>query len=208
MAPKIDQTSVEQQQANSKLQLIENDGETVVWKRYPEPLSKRYGKKIFINLPKPVPVADKNSLHGESEEDFNRLLVHFSGKLRLELVSAGYRVVNKPEPGALSLKVAITDIKRTPRDPSVTEYIPIGMLIGASLHVAGVRDETLYVMFETEIADSQSGELLGRSLTRVRGKNIEQSERNTLDAMYPALDAKAQQIRERLDKEFPGKKPA
>jgi len=82
------------------------------------------------------------------------------------------------------------------------------MLVGLSLHATGVRDETLYLFLKSEVSDSQTGEMLARALDRVSGKNIGQSKTPVVEDFYPALDSAAQQIRERLDREFQPNKPA
>ncbi|MDH4568137.1 DUF3313 domain-containing protein [Pseudomonas sp. BN414] len=200
MAPAIDTTELSTRPATAPLQIIERDEGTIAWKKYPAPLSSKHDKSIYIDLPKSL--ANNEQVFSESDADINKLLLHFRGQLERQLSSAGYRLVNRPTPGALSLRVSIADLQRKPRDPNVTEYIPIGMLIGLSLHVTGVRDETLYVFFESEVRDGTSGETLARAVDRAKGRNIGQSDKPTVEDIYPALDASALQIRERLDREF------
>ncbi|WP_330114231.1 DUF3313 domain-containing protein [Pseudomonas sp. JS3066] len=206
MAPSIDTTDISTQPANAPLRVIERDEGTIAWKKYPAPLSSDHDKSVFIDLPKSF--ATNGQALTESDADISKLLRHFRGQLERQLSSAGYRLVDRPTPGALSLRVSISDLKRKPRDPNVTEYIPIGMLIGLSLHVTGVRDETLYVFFESEVSDGRSGETLARAVDRAKGRNIGQSDKPVVEDIYPALDASALQIRERLDREFQHKGPA
>ncbi|WP_245586462.1 DUF3313 domain-containing protein [Metapseudomonas resinovorans] len=202
MAPSIDTSGSSGQQANIPLQVIERDEKTIAWKKYPAPLSSNHDKAIFIDLPTPLSLANSDSTFSESDADTNKLILHFRNQLERQLSSAGYRLVDNPTPGALSLRVSITDLKRTPRDPSVMEYIPIGFLVGLSLHATGVRDETLYVFFQSEVSDGRTGETLVRAVDRASGRNVEQSEKPVVEDIYPAMDAAARQIRERLDREF------
>ncbi|MCY1460481.1 hypothetical protein D9M71_780440 [compost metagenome] len=102
----------------------------------------------------------------------------------------------------MSLQISIADIERAPRDPNVTEYIPIGMLVGLSLHATGVRDDTLYLFFQSEVSDSLSGETLARAVDRASGRNIEQDQGPAVEDVYPAMDTAARLIRERLDRAF------
>ncbi|MFC5696621.1 DUF3313 domain-containing protein [Pseudomonas sp. GCM10022186] len=199
MAPAID---ISTPQANAPLQIIERDEDSIAWKKYPTPFFWNHHKTVFIDLPKPLSLANNQSSFDESDADTDKLLRHFRGQLEQQLSSAGYRLVDRPTPGALTLRASITDIKREPRDPSVMEYIPIGFLVGLSLHATGVRDETLYLFFESEVTDGLTGETLGRAVDRASGRNIEQSARPVVEDIYPAMDATARQIRERLDREF------
>ncbi|HYQ49646.1 MAG TPA: DUF3313 domain-containing protein [Pseudomonas sp.] len=208
MAPSIDTELTSTEQASASLQVIEHDDKAVAWKSSAAPFSAKHEKIVFINLPKTFSLDSDDPRLAKFEGDANQLRSHFRRQLEQQLTGAGYRVVDKPTAKALTLNVSIANIKRAPRDPSVTEYIPIGMLIGLSLHATGIRDETLYLFFQSEVSDSQTGEMLGRALDRADGKNIEQSAAPVVEDIYPALDSAAQQIRERLDREFQPKKPA
>ncbi|MBH3426852.1 DUF3313 domain-containing protein [Pseudomonas alkylphenolica] len=209
MAPSIDtELTATEQAGNSSLQVIEHDDKTVAWKRSAAPFSAQHEKVVYLNLPKTFALEGDDPRFAKFAGDANTLRQHFRRQLEQQLTGAGYRLVDKPAPKALSLNVSIANIERAPRDPNVTEYIPIGMLVGLSLHATGVRDETLYLFFQSEVSDSLTGEMLGRALDRVSGRNIDQSAAPVVEDIYPALDSAAQQIRERLDREFQPKKPA
>jgi hypothetical protein len=208
MAPSIDTEVTTKEQANTDLQVIEHDDSTLAWKRSSTPLSAQHEKVVFINLPKTFSLDSSDPRVAKFDGDADKLRQRFRGQLEKQLTDAGYRLVDKPTAKSLSLNVSIADIERAPRDPNVTEYIPIGMLVGLSLHATGVRDETLYLFLKSEVSDSQTGEMLARALDRVSGKNIGQSKTPVVEDFYPALDSAAQQIRERLDREFQPSKPA
>lgn len=203
MAPTIDTAiTAEQQKSNDTLHIIENDDATMAWKKSSAPLSKDHDKAIFINLPKTITFDSTDPRLANYSTDANKLRVHFRNALEKQLTAGGYRLVDGPTAWALSLQVSIADIERTPRDPNITEYIPIGMLVGLSLHATGVRDETLYLFFQSEVSDSLTGETLGRAVDRASGRNIDQDKGPVVEDIYPAMDTAAQLIRERLDREF------
>ncbi|MDH4564655.1 DUF3313 family protein [Pseudomonas sp. BN411] len=208
MAPSIDPSIVSGKQTDVLMKVIERDDSTIAWKKYPAPFSNNHDKVVFIDLPKTSSFASSDLELGASNTDINKLLLHFRGQLERQLTSAGYRLVARPTPGALSLRVSISDLERTPRDPSVMEYIPIGFLVGLSLHATGVRDETLYVFFDSEVRDGLTGETLGRAVDRAKGRNLGQSDKPVVEDIYPAMDAAVLRIRERLDREFQRKGPA
>ncbi|BBH48657.1 DUF3313 family protein [Pseudomonas sp. KU43P] len=208
MAPSIDTELTAKEKASTDLQLIEHDDKTLAWKRSAAPFCVDHEKVVFINLPKTFSLDSSDPRHAKFDGDANKLRQRFRSQLEKQLTDAGYRLVDKPTAKALSLNVSIANIERAPRDPNVTEYIPIGMLVGLSLHATGVRDETLYLVLQSEVSDGLTDEMLGRALDRVSGKNIGQSATPDVEDIYPALDSAAQQIRERLDREFQPKKPA
>ncbi len=209
MAPSIDTAiTPEQQKTNAPLHVIEHDDGTLAWKKSDAPLSKNHDKAIFLNLPKSISFDSTDPRLAKFNGDADKLRKHFRTQLVKQLTTAGYRLVDKPTKGALSLQVSVADIERKPRDPNVTEYIPIGMLVGLSLHATGVRDETLYLFFQSEVSDSLSGETLARAVDRASGRNIGQDKAPVIEDIYPAMDTAAQMIRERLDREFLPKKPA
>lgn len=200
MAPAVETSDVYGKPPATPMQVIEKDKGTIAWKTYPAPLSSGHDKAVFIDLPNSLSTAKGDSAIRASDAD--RLLLHLRGQLERQLTTSGYRLVPRPTPGALSLRVSINDLQRTPRDPSVMEYIPIGFLIGLSLHATGIRDETLYVFFESEVTDGLTGETLGRAVDRASGRNLGQSAQPVVEDIYPAMDTAAKQIRERLDREF------
>ncbi|MEE1865534.1 DUF3313 domain-containing protein [Pseudomonas auratipiscis] len=202
MAPTIDTAITPEQQASTSLTVIEHDDSSLAWKKSSASLSKDYDKTIFINLPKTISFDTTDPRLANFDGDANKLRSHFRAQLEKQLTAAGYRVVDKPTHGALALQVSIADIERAPRDPNVTEYIPIGMLVGLSLHATGVRDETLYLFFQSEVSDSLTGVTLGRAVDRASGRNIGQDKGPVVEDIYPAMDTAARLIRERLDREF------
>lgn len=208
MAPSIDTEITAEQQSDTALQVIEHDDGTLAWKSSAAPFSANHEKAVFINLPNVFSFDSNDPRFAKFTGDAKKLRQRFQTQLEKQLTTAGYRLVDKPTPGALALEVSVADVERAPRDPNVTEYIPIGMLVGLSLHATGVRDETLYLFFQSEVSDSLTGESLGRAVDRASGKNIGQGKSPVVEDFYPAMDSAAQLIRERLDREFKPKASA
>lgn len=202
MAPSIDTAISPEQQASTPLTVIEHDDGSVAWKKSSAPLSADHDKTVFIHLPKTFSLDSSDPRFAKFAGDANKLRLHFRTELEKQLTSAGYRLVNRPASGALMLQVSVADIERAPRDPNVTEYIPLGMLVGLSLHATGVRDETLYLFIQSEVSDSLTGETLSQAVDRASGRNIGQGQGPVVEDIYPAMDTAARLIRERLDREF------
>ncbi|MCY1311202.1 hypothetical protein D9M70_614820 [compost metagenome] len=49
-----------------------------------------------------------------------------------------------------------------------------------------------------------NGQTFGQAVNRVRSADIDPSDSPVAEDLYPAIDAKARQLRERLDREFQG----
>ena len=79
------------------------------------------------------------------------------------------------------------------------EYIPIGFLVGQAARAGGMRDQSLRIFFETEVRDGQSDELIAQSVSAATGGGVAPEAKVALKDTYPALDAWAKQVRERLD---------
>ncbi|MDH4559070.1 DUF3313 domain-containing protein [Pseudomonas sp. BN417] len=203
MAPKIDSSHSEQLDNPRGHTQVEKNEDMIYWKRNDVLFAASYDKKIFLSPTGLVSAADGTSQDLDSAEE-RKILNRFRSQLQHELLSAGYELVDTPTPRSLALKVSIADIKRTPRDMTVMEYVPIGFLVGLGMHTAGLRDETLYLFFKTEVTDGMNGETFGQAVNRVRSADIDPSDSPVAEDLYPAIDAKARQLRERLDREFQG----
>ncbi|MND30298.1 hypothetical protein D3C80_208280 [compost metagenome] len=204
MAPKIDSSHSEQLDNPLGNTQVEKSDDMIYWKRNDVLFAASYDKKIFLNPTGLASAAAAPDQDLESAEETRKILNRFRSQLQQELISAGYTLVDKPVPRSLALTVSIADIKRTPRDMKVMEYIPIGFLVGLGMHTAGLRDETLYLFFKTEVTDGMNGQTFGQAVNRVRSADIAPSVTPAAEDLYPAIDAKARQLRERLDREFQG----
>lgn len=175
----------------------------IYWKKNIN-FASNYDKKIFLNSTELVTNLDGGSPDIESTAETRKIVDRFHSQLQRELLFAGYTLVDKPVPRSLALKVSIADMKRAPRDMSVLEYLPIGFIVGLGMQKTGFRDETLYLFFKTEVSDGMNGDTFGQAVNRVRGADLAPSASPAVKDLYPAIDAKARQIRERLDQEFKG----
>jgi hypothetical protein len=131
--------------------------------------------------------------------EIEQMLAYLNQALRRELSAGGYRLVSAAQPRSLRIRPAVTGLARTEADPSALEYIPIGFLVGQAARAGGMRDQSLRIFFETEVRDGQSDELLAQSVSAATGGGVAPEAKVALKDTYPALDAWAKQVRERLD---------
>lgn len=161
-----------------------------------------YQKRILLDRPV-LHVADAQQQQAaQRSREIAQLLAYLDSAIRRELRSGGYQLVSRPGADTLRLRTAITGSARTARDMSAVEFVPIGFVISSGMRAAGVRDESLRVFFETELIDAASGKLLAQSVSGTTGGELAPSAQAKVEDAYPALDAWARQLRERLDRAF------
>lgn len=95
----------------------------------------------------------------------------------------------KPGKGVLRMKVAITGVATPVEGLQPYEVIPIGAVFAGANAAAGERDHTTIVYLEAMLLDSQTNEVLARTVRQGTGKNLnnEQSQM-TLESVRPVLD--------------------
>ncbi|MFJ7311450.1 DUF3313 domain-containing protein [Pseudomonas sp. NPDC098747] len=159
-------------------------------------------KRIYLEPPLYYLAGEDLKFLTEHPEDVSKMLRYLHQALLYEFLTAGYEITTQPEANTFLLRTAITGAKRTPRDVTLLEYLPIGMILSGSMHFAGFRDESVRIFFESELRDAQSKKLLGQSVSVSTGNNVSPRAEATVEDTYLALDMWAKQLRERADKTY------
>ncbi len=105
--------------------------------------------------------------------------------------SVGKSIIVTDNPGADTVRVrfALTGVDISNKELSTYEYIPVAMLFAGAKTAAGQRAQAVEIFFEAEMADSITGEVLGRSVRKGRGDSLEnQSAALTKEKFYQQLD--------------------
>ncbi|MBI4792094.1 MAG: DUF3313 domain-containing protein [Deltaproteobacteria bacterium] len=114
-------------------------------------------------------------------------------------VKDGYKVVDRPGPGVLRVRVAITEMKPSnPTANTMSTIIPVGMVVSAA--TKAVSDDNLgtgEAATEMELLDAQSGERLAAAVDRRQGGKM--AFRGKWEDTKQAFDFWAKRFRERLD---------
>ena len=114
-------------------------------------------------------------------------------------VKDGYKVVDRPGPGVLRVRVAITEMKpANPTANTMSTIIPVGMVVSAA--TKAVSDDNLgtgEAATEMELLDAQSGERLAAAVDRRQGGKM--AFRGKWEDTKQAFDFWAKRFRERLD---------
>lgn len=90
---------------------------------------------------------------------------YYGLKVAHQLRGGKLKVVDKPEPGALRLRSAITRLekKRSPKAKDIQQEPPIAVVAGGVTGPAG-QDRDITVYLESELSDAHTGEVLARSV--------------------------------------------
>jgi hypothetical protein len=98
-------------------------------------------------------------------------------------------ITNNPGPNTVRVRFALTGVDINTENLSAYEYVPVALIWAGATTVAGKRAQVVEIFFESEMLDSISGEVLGRSVRKGYGESLEnESEIMTKEKMYPQLD--------------------
>ena len=119
----------------------------------------------------------------------NALPTYLVQQMRKELGS-NIQIVQKPGPGVLRLRAAITGVDTPTKGLQVYEVIPVALIFAGVSTATGMRDHNTLVYLEAQLIDSQSGDLLAKAVRKGIGENIANNkEEMTLDDAKPVLDS-------------------
>jgi hypothetical protein len=102
-------------------------------------------------------------------------------------------VTDNPGPNTVRVRFALTGVEISTENLSAYEYVPVALIFAGAKTAAGARAQAVEVFFESEMLDSISGEVLGRSVRKGFGESLKnKSETLTTEKMHPQLDLWAQ----------------
>ena len=147
-------------------------------------------------------IADEAKFKGFEAKELADLADAFSKAIMMNLAGL-YEFTDKPGPGVMRLRVALTNLNpNNPVTGTITTIIPVGILAsGVKKGATGEHIGMGEVAFEGEILDSQSGEILAAVMDAESGKKYKVTKSvskwgHTIDV----FNKWAQRLRTRLDK--------
>ncbi|RZL92808.1 MAG: DUF3313 domain-containing protein [Variovorax sp.] len=125
-----------------------------------------------------------------SEETLQQILAYANAAVQRS-ISQQFRVVNRPAPGVLRIRSAITSVGARGEGLQPYQYIPVALVASIASRASTGTPQRAFVVVEVEGSDSVSGELLalrtrvgtGERLAKVAEQNI-----ITLDSVKPLVD--------------------
>jgi hypothetical protein len=98
-------------------------------------------------------------------------------------------VVQKPGPGVLRMRAAITAVETPTEGLKAYEVIPIALIFAGASTAAGTRDHNTIVYMEAVMTDSQSGKILGKVVRKGIGQPLENNKSQlTVADTKPVID--------------------
>jgi hypothetical protein len=103
-------------------------------------------------------------------------------------------VVDKPGPGVVRMRTAITGVAEERAGLKPYQYIPVALVLTAAKEAAGRRAKDATIQAEVELLDSVSSQPLGAAVKRGTGESVKAGEGSklTLEHVKPVLDKWAQ----------------
>ena len=123
--------------------IIENTG------YYPQPQA---GSQVSVGVLKEIPAYLKQQLVAQ---------------LGTEL-----KVIQKPGPRVMRIRTAITGVDTPIENLKVYEYIPVALIFSGVTTAMGERDHETVVFLEGQVTDSQSGEMLAKTVRKGIGEKL------------------------------------
>ena len=95
----------------------------------------------------------------------------------------------------LDISVMLYDINDIPEDMRVTEFIPVGSVIGAIKYAAGTRDRSIRILASVDLKDHDSSQLIGRRIFVVNDNGVLENDKSeiTIDMLGKNLEQISQQ---------------
>jgi hypothetical protein len=115
----------------------------------------------------------------------------------LHEVSKVVPVTSQPGPGVLRLRMAITGVSTSAQGLKGYEYIPFAAIAAGVTSATGARDREAFVIAETELLDSTTGERMFIEVYKRKGKKLieNDTQKLTLDTVRDMIDDGAEQTR-------------
>lgn len=123
-----------------------------------------------------------------SQKTINEVPAYLEQQLRKE-VGNDIKVVQKPGPGVLRFRAAITGVDTPTEGLKAYEVIPVALIFAGVQTATGHRDHNTLVYMEVQLIDSQSGDLLAKGVRKGIGENLKNEKAEmTLDDAKPVLN--------------------
>ena len=161
-------------------------------KRWIAPALSKYDKVL---LEKTVLYPEPRSTNQVSNATLQSIKAYLDEALRRE-VGAVAQLVDKPGPGTVRLKPAITAAAAKEQGFKPYEILPAAFVFSQIKKASGTRAKEAALAVEWEARDAQSGELVAAGMREGRGEKLRApTDSVTLDNYKPVLDAWAKDAR-------------
>jgi hypothetical protein len=156
---------------------------------------------VLVDQPE-IHFSADSEYRGMKPEDIEALAETVRQAIRERLSTGGYAIVEQAGPNVLFVRVGLTDLYLKKKRRRIMQYTPVGALAKAGRDA--IRDtldkvDIIEMSLEAELADSQSGDVLGALVVAQGAAEGEKEERMDLDQLTAMIGAYADRLRCRLD---------
>ena len=156
-------------------------------------------RSVMVDQPE-VLISPNSDYKGAKPENLAAIANGMRQALDDKLTAGGYNVVDKPGPGVLYLRVALTDIQLKTKKRGVLGYTPIGAVV--KFGVDAMKEfqskfDIMNMVFQAEVVDSTTNQVLGQYVA-VRGGGSKPA-RMDFDQIKANMDEFGERLRCRLD---------
>lgn len=125
----------------------------------------------------------------------------YANKSFSSAVSSSSTLATVAGPNTARMKVAITAVDITDKELSGMQYIPIAFLFTAAS--GGLNDMQAKIRIETELVDSQTGEVLAQAVKSGAGATVDNDKTTmNLEMLSPLLDKWAESLKSTITSEM------
>ena len=151
---------------------------------------------IFYPEPKPSEKVSAEAL---------QQMVAYANEVLRSSMAKRFVLVDKPQPGAVRIKAAISAVASEGEGLAPYQYVPIAFVATTITRAATGTPQRAFILSESQVTDSVTGELLGERVkvfTGTGGKlqEVAGKEQITLETMKPVLEGAAAQAMPNLEK--------
>lgn len=164
----------------------------------PELKQRRYTKIILDRI---VIYPEPKATPQVSLEELEKIRSYANTALRRE-VSKTISVTNQPGEEVLRMRMAFTGVSTAAEGLKGYEYIPLATIVAGVATATGARDREAFIVVETELLDSNTGERLVMEVYKNKAKELLENTKTqlTADILREIIDTGAEQTRLFIDK--------
>jgi len=177
----------------SKLAPAADNPNTRLW------IDKAFNFKPYQQIlldPVEVWVSPTSQYKGASPDVLKRMADNFTNAFKKAL-QPGYQLVDKPGPGVLHIRLAITGVNLVKPDFKPTDALPIVFLFRAAS--GAMEDKNVALTAEMQALDPNNAVVAAAVSTGTGDKSIAEKQEITWDDLQSITDAWAKGLRKRLD---------
>ena len=125
----------------------------------------------------------------EAQEFSSEIKAYMDIGIQTQVGNKGLIVTDNPGTDTVRVRFALTSVDISNKDFEAYEYIPVAFVWATAKSVAGAREQAVELFWEAEMTDSVTGEVLGRSVRKGRGGNLENKNAVlTQENLLPVID--------------------